>query len=369
MVAKRPAALLLRPVSEAMALISLALLDEARLAAARLHDPDDQEALHDFRVAVRRLRTLLRSFRDDLDDIVSKKLQRRLRELTRATGAGRDAEVQLAWLKEHRGELGGRARPGHAWFIGRLEQRRDASYGDIRRELPGTFRGLDRRLRRALSAPLTETQGGRPAFAAAASRLLREHALELEQELDAARTALDPDAVHAARIAVKRLRYLLEPLANDTAGPGTGPSGPRAPALIEQLKQLQDLLGELHDVQVLGADLGEAVADAAAERARNLHAAALGGRARTRARKRHPTPASAGPLALAKLVATWQERLHGRLEEWLLTALPALLRDVRQLGAALGAQPVALPIAHAALQPRLPSTSVRRSTRRPAPAD
>jgi len=340
MAAKPPVALLRRPVPEAVALIGITLLDQARLAAGRLGDPDDDEALHDFRVAVRRLRTLLRSFRDDLHDLVPKKLQRRLRDLTRATGAGREAEVQLAWLEQHRGELGARARPGVAWFISRLEARRDVSYGEIRRELPATFRDLDRRLRRALNAPLTDATGGRPDYSAAVSRLLREHTLEVEQELDAARTTRDADAVHTARIAVKRLRYLLEPLAGEPGDAAVaGAAG--APALIEQLKQAQDLLGELHDVQVLGTDLGEAVADAAAELARRLHAAALGGAARGTRKPRHPIPASAGPLALARLAATWQERLYARLlDQWLPTALPALLRDVARLGAALGTPPV-----------------------------
>jgi hypothetical protein len=144
-----------------------------------------------------------------------------------------------------------------------------------------------------------------------------------------------------ARIVVKRLRYLLEPLAGETGVAEAGTGAARALALIEQLKQVQDLLGELHDVQVLGAELGEAVAAAAAQRARRLHAAALGGAARASTGKpRHPAPASAGPLALARLVATWQERLHARLlDEWLPTALPALLRDVARLGTALGTPP------------------------------
>src|ERR1051325_8498431 len=100
---KAPPDLLARPAGNAAALIGLTLLEGARAALGRLADPDDTEALHDFRVALRRLRSTLRGFRPELGDAVPKKLQRRLRDLARTTGAGRDAEVQLAWIRDHAG--------------------------------------------------------------------------------------------------------------------------------------------------------------------------------------------------------------------------------------------------------------------------
>src|SRR5204862_177143 len=128
------------------ALVGLALLDEAREGCGRLATLDDAEALHDFRVALRRLRSVLRSFRSELGDAVPKKLQRQLRDVTRATGAARDAEVQLGWVRSHRAELGRRLPPGLPWLLARLAQQQDEAYADIRRTVPGEFRQLARRL-------------------------------------------------------------------------------------------------------------------------------------------------------------------------------------------------------------------------------
>jgi CHAD domain-containing protein len=58
--------------------------------------------------------------------------------------------------------------------------------------------------------------------------------------------ALDPDeveALHDMRIAAKRLRYLLEVM-EPALGPGAGRGAKRA-------REVQDLLGELHDCDVM----------------------------------------------------------------------------------------------------------------------
>ncbi|MDX6697070.1 MAG: hypothetical protein QOE65_467 [Solirubrobacteraceae bacterium] len=58
--------------------------------------------------------------------------------------------------------------------------------------------------------------------------------------------ALDPDeveALHDMRIAAKRLRYLLEVM-EPALGPGAKPGARRA-------RELQDLLGEIHDADVM----------------------------------------------------------------------------------------------------------------------
>jgi CHAD domain-containing protein len=73
--------LLLRPAGEAAHRIARAFLDDAAAAAARLADAADAEALHDFRVAIRRLRVTVRTY-PALRASVSKKLRRRLRKQT-----------------------------------------------------------------------------------------------------------------------------------------------------------------------------------------------------------------------------------------------------------------------------------------------
>lgn len=319
--AKAPGDLLASPAGSAAALIGLALLDGARSALRRLDDLDDAEALHDFRVALRRLRTTLRGFRPELGDAVPKKLQRRLRDVARATSPARDAEVQLAWIRDHGGAVARGSRGGLQWLRARLVEQRDRAYAATRKDVPPQFRRLERRVRRALNGVRSDPSPGHPSFGTAAARLLREQTVELEQALAAARLPGDEAAIHGARIAVKRVRYLLESLGGDF---------PDAGALVAPCKELQDLLGELHDAHVLVEQLGDAVADAAAERARRLHALTVRGRP---GRSAGPAPASAGPLALARLARDSEARLNERLvAEWLDAKLPALVQALTAFG-------------------------------------
>ena len=73
-----PEYLLDLPAEEAARLIALALLDRTAEAARRLGDPTDPTALHDFRVATRRLRSCLQAYRPEIDGSVSPRLRRRL---------------------------------------------------------------------------------------------------------------------------------------------------------------------------------------------------------------------------------------------------------------------------------------------------
>lgn len=307
--------LLEQPTATAVARLALEHLDQARAACTRLADHDDPEALHDFRVAVRRLRTLLRAFSDDLGNAIPKKLERRVRELARTTTPGRDAEVQLAWLEQ----LGSRRGPGLAWLRTRLTQGRDRAYHDIRRSIPGAFRAVDRRLRRRLNGALAAPARDGAVFAASLVYQVRAESAALRQEFAAARSAADADAVHGTRIAVKRLRYLLEPLVVDHAG---------TRALVERLKQLQTALGQLHDLQILVRDLGEEAAEAAAEGVRRKHERlmSVGGRGK-RPGGSHPSPT--GVLAIASLAAVRQQAIFERdLAEWREGALEILAGDL-----------------------------------------
>src|SRR5437016_10218949 len=151
---RRPENLLAAPAPGAAHRIALSLLDAATAARERLPDTGDAEALHDFRVAIRRLRSTLRAYQPQLEAVVPAKLRRRLRDLARATGEARDVEVQISWLERRRDELPPGRRAGVSWLLARLGQRRERAYRDIRERIAPKFDRLARRLRRALgSAP------------------------------------------------------------------------------------------------------------------------------------------------------------------------------------------------------------------------
>ena len=145
--------LLGRPPEAAIRMLALPFLDEAAAAASLLESDTDAGALHDFRVALRRLRTLLKAYRGLLVDSVSKKQARALRDLARSTGAARDAEVQLEWLVAQREDLKPAARRACSWIMERLEARRQAAYSAVRGDALQGFSKLERNLRLTAGSP------------------------------------------------------------------------------------------------------------------------------------------------------------------------------------------------------------------------
>src|SRR5690242_3866201 len=79
--------------------VALDLLSDAQKAERKLAGGDDSETLHDFRVALRRLRNWLRSFEETLADTVSPKYRRRLGDVADATAESRDLEVHIEWVQ------------------------------------------------------------------------------------------------------------------------------------------------------------------------------------------------------------------------------------------------------------------------------
>lgn len=250
MAARLPADLLKRSAEEGARLVALTYLEEIGRAERRLADPRDVEALHDFRVGLRRLRSCIRAYRGSLKGSVSKKMRRRLRDLTLATNAGRDAEVQLGWLRQHAGQLGAGETEGLAWLIGRLEGRQHEVVNPITSSVARRTVKVAARLRPRLEiVQLVVRTGPRQArcsFAQVTGELICSHVGQVGKKLKAVSSAEQIMEVHEARIAAKRLRYLLEPLSRRLR---------RAASLVGRLKQLQDVLGDLHDLQVLGNEI------------------------------------------------------------------------------------------------------------------
>jgi CHAD domain-containing protein len=341
MTARLPADLLTRSAEEASRLVALAYLDEAGRAERRLSDPLDSEALHDFRVGLRRLRSCTRAYRPQLKGSVSKRMRRRLRDLTRATNPGRDTEVQLAWLHQQAGQLGPGDTQGLAWLIGRLEGRRYEALDAVTTEVARRFTKLGTKLRPRLQTFQVEVRTGRgqerPSFGRVTGELIRTQAGELAERLQAVRKADDVSEAHTARIAAKRLRYLLEPLLRRVPG---------SKGLVQRLKEVQDLLGQLRDRHVLADEI----------------AASLAGLARNQSDR--PSGPEAGLITLQHLAREDAGALFAAFQDrWAQAGATRFFHRTEELGRSLmqpdtrvvdignrldtpGPQPAGLPVAH-----------------------
>jgi CHAD domain-containing protein len=236
-------------------------LDAAVSAASRLGEPAEVEALHDCRVALRRLRVALKAYAPVLKPGVPKDLRKAVSVLADRTGPARDAEVFHDWLEGRAPRLRGDAHQAATWLLRRVARQRDAEYRRLRRLLPKGIGMLEPLLRAGLAVPAARQPGG-SSFEAFTAGCVEEHLGLLRESLDKVRTVADHERAHRARIAAKKVRYLLEPVLTRR---GKGVIGP--------LKAIQDGLGRLHD---LG---GAATTIAAARRSGEARPRAPGGAA------------------------------------------------------------------------------------------
>jgi CHAD domain-containing protein len=260
------------------------LAAEAAGALARLAAPEDPEALHDARVALRRLRSWLRAFEAEAG--VPNGIARRLRRLARSTGAARDLEVAVERLAELARRSRGERRAALERLARELARRRDAGRPALVAEASKRWRVLQRPLERALRADPVEIA---PRFATLVAGRVAATSAPFRRPPPPAR---DWPALHQLRIAGKRVRYLLEPL-RDAA-----PSSLRA---LKALKELQEHLGAVNDAVVLEELLIEHAAELAREAVRGVGAPAA------------PTAAASRTLRDVSLavvaVRAWRTRL------------------------------------------------------------
>jgi CHAD domain-containing protein len=206
------------------------------------------DAVHDMRVATRRLRAAQVVFRGVV--VLPKAARRgRLRRLSRRLGRVRDLDVRLALLEgQFLPHVAGEEAVRLAALVAELKEERRRGQRHLRR---GLRRKRHRRLRAALAAWTR-----RPAYAAGAgeegaARFLTAAADRAAQRVsghEAMReTRPTAEALHDLRIAVKWLRYTL-----DFHGETCGLAYDAERALA---RDLQDCLGEMRDHDLLAAAL------------------------------------------------------------------------------------------------------------------
>ncbi|WP_437549063.1 CHAD domain-containing protein [Sorangium sp. So ce367] len=274
----------------------------------------DAEAVHDFRVSLRRLRTLLKPARRIYGRRRLRPVAEGLREFARATGALRDEEVLRETLtaldldEAARAAVAGwvaqrarREREARAHIVELLRQDRPDDAGATQVDAPAAG---DAGATQADTPAAGETGATQVDAPAAGERLrLEPHLARLERRISRrkarkrgaealARRAIgdalddvsalassdpgDGAAMHALRIRFKRLRYSAEtfsPLFGERAE-RTAKSASRMQRRLGQLHDADEALAQMRRAEELAPDARAAVIEAlVAERARLAHKA------------------------------------------------------------------------------------------------
>jgi CHAD domain-containing protein len=210
---------------------------------------EDPEGVHKARVAVRRLRSDLRTFRPLVDRDWAQSLRGELRWLGRLLAPVRDAEVLGARLQERiEGMIGLELASAKVLLDGpetdRLDARRRLLEGmDSRR-----YQELVLRLVRAALEPVARRgRVDRPAVGIGS--LMESPWAKLSKSAASLGSASSDAALHATRIDTKRVRYGAEAL--------TPVFGKRASRFASGAEALQDVLGEHQDAVVAMAWLAD----------------------------------------------------------------------------------------------------------------
>jgi CHAD domain-containing protein len=201
----------------------------------------DAEALHDQRVAVRRLRAMLRAARPLLDRIWADGLRDGLRRAGEVLGSVRDLDVMLTDVERLSAGLPDPERPGATDVLELLRERRSRAMDDLRLELSAPwYISLLNRLELAVDDPHFAGDGSLRRAAGRAHRRARKQVRRLPS---------DPTDVelHEIRKAVKRARYAAE-LAGDLGAGGVK-------RYVRRAKEVQDVLGDHQDAVVERAQL------------------------------------------------------------------------------------------------------------------
>jgi CHAD domain-containing protein len=200
----------------------------------------DVRALHRTRVASRRLREILPVL--ELDPDVARRLGRRLRKVTERLGVVRELDV-LTLLIEELHESSKYDAATLARLATAIAEERARARDRLFAKLPtGELRRIASKLTK-VAGDLRDRKKPSRGWRWAVEARLTHRATVLKHALIEAGALYLPERLHAVRISLKKLRYALEVAVDATGVP--------AATDLRTLKRGQDVLGRMHDLQIL----------------------------------------------------------------------------------------------------------------------
>jgi CHAD domain-containing protein len=191
--------------------------------------------IHDLRVALRRCRTMAETLSEVVPDPGWRKLKKASRELFHALGNLRDTQVERALIKKLE-TPGDPLRKYMLRHLGREEKKQ-------RNAAQKALESFDRKNWRKSSRKLSSKAQFFPVESVVFQRIALAMLNEAAHLYQSAREKKSSVAWHKTRIGIKRFRYVVENFLPQ-----------RHEVWAKDLKQMQDLLGDLHDMDVLRGD-------------------------------------------------------------------------------------------------------------------
>lgn len=223
------------------------LLDIMQANEHGIRNNIDTEFLHDFRVAVRRSRSVLAQLKNIFPDRIQNRYRRGFQWLQQITGPARDIDVYLLRFADYQAMVEPPLRPALAPLHEFLQRHHQAQYQRLTRGLDSArYKKLISDWRTFLDQPSprrsTLKNAARPIRDVANKRIWRlyRRAINAGRAIDDNSPAQD---LHELRKTCKKLRYMLECFQS------IYPQG-EIRKLVSALKQLQDNLGNFNDLQV-----------------------------------------------------------------------------------------------------------------------
>ena len=209
---------------------------------------DDGESIHGVRVASRRLRAVLAMFADCWKPKQIKFWKQQICRLARDLGEARDRDVQIDFLVAKLAAVSdGTIVPGIARLLSHAEQHRQLCQPRVLQAVERfDHRGIVKQMLSAARRTLGEVEDASTAPSAVARRRaakdIRKRLKRVLAEAAGLASAEQRDRHHAMRIAAKRLRYALELI--------RPPQPSEIDGILDSVKRVQTLLGEIHDCDV-----------------------------------------------------------------------------------------------------------------------
>jgi len=232
---------------EATKVILRMLAQVMRVNEPGVHEDIDMEFLHDYRVAIRRTRSALGQIKDVFPTTITEQFKQDFAYLGSLTNELRDLDVYLLAEDKYKSMLPESLQDDISPLFDYLRaQRENALNQVIKSHASSKYMRILTDWEAFLNEPVTETpgtvKGTIPIIDLARQRIYNRYRRVIKDGNNILENPQD-ELMHALRIDCKKLRYLIEFFAS------LFPED-KIRLLIEQLKRLQDNLGDFNDLSV-----------------------------------------------------------------------------------------------------------------------